>query len=156
MNKTINTHEILRKYGKGAENLLALLHELQDANDEHYLNAESLAAVAAHMGLTEGYVYGVASFYTMFSLKPRGRHIVRVCQSPPCHLLGSTDVAKELIKVLGISFGGTTTDGLFTLEMSSCLGVCGVAPAMMIDDEVYGNLTTSRVHEIIEDLRRVK
>ncbi|HAP43610.1 MAG TPA: NADH-quinone oxidoreductase subunit E [Spirochaetaceae bacterium] len=152
----MNTHEILQKYGKDAENLLALLHELQNTHEQHYLSAENLAAAAAHMGLTEGYVYGVASFYTMFSLKPRGRHIVRVCQSPPCHLMGSTDVARELIKVLGVSFGETTADGQFSLEMSSCLGVCGVAPAMMVDDEVYGNLSASRVHEIIEDLRRVK
>jgi len=147
---------ILQKYGKSTDNLLGLLHDLQNANEQHYLSQDSLSAAAKHLGLPVGYVYGVATFYTMFSLKPRGRYIVRVCQSPPCHLLGSSDVSKELISALGVGFGETTADGLFTLEMSSCLGVCGVAPAIMINDEVYGNLTVPRMHEIIEDLRRAK
>lgn len=147
---------ILQRYGKSADNLLGLLHELQNADEQHYLSQDSLDAAARHLELPVGYVYGVASFYTLFSLKPRGRYIIRVCQSPPCHLLGSSDVSKELVGMLGVGFGETTADGLFTLEMSSCLGVCGVAPAMMINDEVYGNLTVSRMHEIIEDLRRLK
>jgi NADH:ubiquinone oxidoreductase subunit E len=101
-------------------------------------------------------VYGVATFYTMYSLKPRGRNLIRVCQSPPCHLLGSTTVAKELMRQLGIAFGETTADKRFTLEMSSCLGVCGVAPAMMVNDEVYGNLTPELIAEVIAGLRREK
>ena len=147
---------ILQKYEKSTDNLLGLLHDLQNASEQHYLSQDSLSAAAKHLGLPVGYVYGVATFYTMFSLKPRGRYIVRVCQSAPCHLLGSSDISRELIEALGVGFGETTADGLFTLEMSSCLGVCGVAPAMMINDEVYGNLTVPRMREIIEDLRRVK
>lgn len=150
----MNTQAILQKYEKSADNLLGLLHDLQNADEQHYLSQDSLSAAAKHLDLPAGYVYGVASFYTMFSLKPRGRYVVRVCQSPPCHLLGSTDISKELIEVLGIGFGETSADGLFTLEMSSCLGVCGVAPAMMVNDEVYGNLSSPRMREIIEDLRR--
>ena len=152
----MNTQAILQKYGKSTDNLLSILHELQNTHEQHYLTTEGMSAVAKHLGVPAGYVYGVASFYTMFSLKPRGRFIIRVCQSPPCHLLGSTNVSKELIKELGIGFGETTGDGLFTLEMSSCLGVCGVAPAMMINDEVYGNLTESRIREIIDTMRRGK
>lgn len=148
------TQEILQKYEKKADSLLGMLHDLQDADERHYLSPESLSAAAEYLGLPASYVYGVTTFYTMFSLKPRGRYIVRVCQSPPCHLEGSTDISKELAKELGIGFGETTADGLFTLEMSSCLGVCGVAPAMMIGDEVYGNLTAARVGEIIDDKRR--
>ncbi len=153
MRKEMNTQEILQRHGKGADELLGLLHELQDAHERHYLPPESLGAAAEHMGLPASEVYGVASFYTMFSLKPRGRYIVRVCQSPPCHLLGSTDVSRELVKELGVQLGETTADGMFTLEMSSCLGVCGVAPAMMINDEVYGNLTVARIGEIIDEKR---
>lgn len=152
----MNTQEILQKYDKSADNLLGMLHELQEAHELHYLPPESMKAAADHLGLPTGYVYGVATFYTMFSLEPRGRYIVRVCQSPPCHLLGSTDVSKELMNALGIGFGETTADGMFTLEMSSCLGVCGVAPAMMINSEVYGNLTVDRVKKIVDDLRRGK
>jgi len=113
-----------------------------------------MQAAAEHLGLPPSYVYGVATFYTMFSMEPRGRYVIRVCQSPPCHLMGSTDLSKELVKALGIGFGETTKDGLFTLEMSSCLGVCGVAPAMMINGEVFGNLTQARVYEILDDKRR--
>ena len=134
--------------------LLPALHIAQKQLGHLPLEAQEDLAELLEVPATR--VREVVTFYTMFSLKPRGRHIVRVCQSPPCHLMGSTDVARELIKVLGVSFGETTADGQFSLEMSSCLGVCGVAPAMMVDDEVYGNLSASRVHEIIEDLRRVK
>jgi NADH:ubiquinone oxidoreductase subunit E len=90
----------------------------------------------------------------MFSLVPRGKYIVRICQSPPCHLLGATPIAQELMKQLGVGFHETTADGVFTLEMSSCLGICGVAPAMMINDEVYGNLTPERIAAIVAEKRR--
>ena len=152
----MNAQTILEKYDKQPDNLLGLLHDLQDAHEQHYLTPDNMRAAAQHLGLPFSFVHGVATFYTMFSLTPRGRHIVRICQSPPCHLLGATDVSKELIKALGVRFGETTGDGLFTLEMSSCLGVCGVAPAMMIDGDVYGNLTPTRIREIIEDKRRGK
>jgi len=150
----MNTQEILRRYPKSADNLIGLLHELQEAEERHYLTSEGMQAAAEYLGLPPSYVYGVASFYTMFSMEPRGRYVIRVCQSPPCHLMGSTDLSKELVKALGIGFGETTKDGLFTLEMSSCLGVCGVAPAMMINGEVFGNLTQARVYEILDDKRR--
>ena len=152
----MNTQEILRKYDKGADNLISLLHELQEAEERHYLTPEGMKAAADHLDLPPSYVYGVATFYTMFSTEPRGRYIIRVCQSPPCQLMGSTEVSKELVKALGVGFGETTKDGLFTLEMSSCLGVCGVAPAMMVNGEVYGNLTPARIHEVIDDMRRAK
>ncbi len=106
------------------------------------------------MNLPYSYVHGVATFYSMFSLKPRGKYIIRVCESPTCHLMGSSDVIIELAKTLGVGIGETTKDGLFTLELTSCIGVCGVAPAMMINEEVFGNLTPERVQQIIEEKRR--
>lgn len=148
--------KILQRYERSADNLLAILHDLQDASPEHYLSDADLRAAADYLKLAYGFVHGVATFYTMYSLKPRGRNLIRVCQSPPCHLLGSTTIARELMRLLGIGFGQTTPDKLFTLEMTSCLGVCGVAPAMMVNDRVYGNLTQERIAEIIADLRRAK
>ena len=145
---------ILNKYPQSPDHLLGLLHELQDASGTHSLAPEDLKAAADHLRLPYSYVYGVASFYTMFSFKPRGRYLVRICQSPPCHLMGATTLTRELMNQLGVKIGQTTEDGLFTLEMTSCLGVCGIAPAMMIDDEVYGNLTPERIAEIIADKRR--
>jgi NADH-quinone oxidoreductase subunit E len=148
--------KILKKYKPDADNLLGILHDIQDASEAHYLSDADLRAVADFLGLAYSFVYGVATFYTMYSLKPRGRHLIRVCQSPPCHLLGATTVSRELIRLLGINFGETSADKLFTLEMSSCLGVCGVAPAMMVNDQVYGNLTPELIAEVIAGLRRGK
>jgi NADH:ubiquinone oxidoreductase subunit E len=152
----MNREKILKKYKPQPENLLGILHDIQNVSAEQYLTADDLRAVADFLKLNYGFVHGVATFYTMFSLKPRGKYLIRVCQSPPCHLLGSTTIARELMRLLGIGFGATTADKRFTLEMASCLGVCGVAPAMMINDQVYGNLTAERIAEVIEGLRSGK
>jgi len=148
--------KILKQYEGTGDNLLAVLHDMQDANPEHYLSDDDLRAAADYLKLPYSFVYGVATFYTMYSLKPRGKNLIRVCQSPPCHLLGSSTISLELIRLLGVGFGETTPDKLFTLEMTSCLGVCGVAPAMMINKRVYGNLTKERIAEVIEGLRRAQ
>lgn len=145
--------EILKKYKPTTDNILYILHELQDSNPQHYLSEEDLKAVAEYLKVPLSYVHGVVTFYSMFSLKPRGKYIIRLCQSPPCWLQGACNVKEELERILGIRMGETTPDGLFTLEFSSCLGVCGVAPAMMVNDTVYGNLTPEKMEEIIEDLR---
>ena len=150
----MTSQKIIQQYDPSPENLLSILHDLQDANQRHYLTELDLQAAAGYLRLPFSFVQGVATFYTMFSLTPRGKFIIRVCESPPCHLLGSTTIAQELMKLLGIQFGETTRDDFFTLEMSSCLGVCGVAPALMINDEVYGNLTPQRIREILEEKRR--
>jgi NADH:ubiquinone oxidoreductase subunit E len=146
--------KIIQQYDPSPENLLSILHDLQDANQRHYLTEQDLQAAAGYLRLPSSFVQGVATFYTMFSLTPRGNFIIRICESPPCHLMGSTTIAQELMKLLGIQFGETTGDELFTLEMSSCLGVCGVAPAMMVNNEVFGNLTPHRIREILEEKRR--
>ncbi len=145
---------LLGRYPPAREHLLEMLHDLQDQNPQHYLSDDAMAAVASYLGLALSDVRGTASFYSMFSFAPRGRHIIRICASPPCQLLGATTVLQKLIDVLGIAVGETTTDGLFTLETTSCLGVCGVAPAMMIDDEVYGNLAPEGIEAVIEKIRR--
>jgi len=146
--------ELLNKYPPVREHLLEMLHDLQDHNSQHYLSNEALAGVASYLNLPLSEVKGVASFYSMFSFTPRGRHVIRVCESPPCQLCGATTVLEELKRVLGVGLGETTKDNQFTLETTSCLGACGVAPAMMIDDEVYGNLTPERIRAIIERIRR--
>jgi NADH:ubiquinone oxidoreductase subunit E len=148
--------KILKRHERSGDNLLAILHDIQDASPEHYLSDADLRAAADYLRLPYSFVHGVASFYTMYSLKPRGKNLIRVCQSPPCHLLGSSTISRELIRLLGIGFGETSADRLFTLEMTSCLGVCGVAPAMMVNDRVYGNLTAERIADIVDDLRRAQ
>ncbi len=147
---------ILKKFEPKRENLLLLLHALQKNNIQNYLTAEDLESAALYLSLPLSFVHGVATFYSMYSLKPRGQYIVRICQSPPCHQMRSGDLIEEASRVLGVEVGETTSDGLFTLETSECLGVCGVAPAMTVNEEVYGNLTPERVRAIFSEKRRAK
>ncbi|MBC7221547.1 NAD(P)H-dependent oxidoreductase subunit E [Candidatus Bipolaricaulota bacterium] len=150
---TVEKKAILQKFPRSPDVLLSLLHALQRTNPQNYLTQEDLKLAAEYLGLPLSRVRDAVSFYTMFSLKPRGRHIIRVCESPNCHLAGAWSVVEELKKTLGIEVGQTTPDGLFTLELTSCLGACGVAPVMMVDDEVFGNLTPERVREILRGIR---
>ena len=148
----MNIAEIVRENGNHRENLLQILHAVQAASGDNSLHQDALAQLARIMNLPVSELVGTASFYSMFSLQPRGRHVIRLCESPPCYIKGSENVLLALEKRLGVTLGGTTSDGRFTLETASCLGVCGVAPAMMIDDVVYGNLTGEKVNEIIDRL----
>lgn len=149
-------HHIMEKYAQSGDNLIGILHDLQEESEWNFLSKDDLEAAADYLDLPYSFVHGVATFYTMFSLKPRGRHVIRVCQSPPCQLLGASTVSDELKNQLNVEFGQTSTDQMFTLEMTSCLGVCGVAPAMMIDGDVYGNLTVEKIAGILDARRRAQ
>ena len=147
---------VLQKYEAKEENLLYILHDIQDSSDTNSLNNKDLEEVAAYVGVPLSRVNGVVSFYSMFSSRQRGKYIIRLCQSPPCFIKGSVNVYEKIKQQLKISEDETTDDGLFTLEFSSCLGVCGLAPAMMINDDVYGNLTEERVVEILNNYRSLE
>jgi NADH-quinone oxidoreductase subunit E len=143
--------EIVEKRGTGRENLLEILHDIQESTEGHYLPEDKLKELSKAMELSVGDIVSTATFYSLFSLTPRGKHIIRVCESPPCYVMGESNVLDAVETMLGIKVGETTKDGNFTLETTSCLGTCGVAPVMMIDDEVYGNLTYDRVMDIIDE-----
>jgi len=153
MGEQTSVRTILEKYEPSGEYLLDMLHDVQEADAQNHLSREALREVADYVGLPPSSVISSATFYSMFSLTPRGRHIIRICESPPCQLVGAESLLDVLIETLGVEVGGTTEDGVFTLETSSCLGVCGVAPAMMIDEELYGNLTKERLLETLESVR---
>jgi NADH-quinone oxidoreductase E subunit len=142
--------DVLTPYRDKPEMLLAALREVQDASGTHSINDQEMVQIAAALRVPLSKVYGVATFYSMYSVVPRGRHLIRVCESAPCHLRGAEDVVQMLEELLIVKMGDTTKDGRFTLEFSSCLGVCGVAPAIMVDTEVHGNLTRQRLAEILE------
>jgi len=146
--------ELLERYPATSEFMLDMLHDLQDAEPKNYLKPEALQAVAEYLSVPLSEVVSTATFYTMYSLKPRGKHVIRLCESPPCQLVGAESLLEILAKHLAVKVGETTADGVFELETASCLGVCGVAPAMMIDAELYGNLTEARIVDVIEDVRR--
>ena len=146
----IKKTDILENYPAKMENVLLLLHDIQNNNPRNYLSEKDLWLVAKHLNTTVGVIYGVASYYTMFSLKPRGKHIIRICHSPVCHLAGVFDVLSELTRMLNIGIGGTTPDQRFTLETTACLGQCDAAPAMTVDDVLYKNLTVEKIETIID------
>lgn len=139
---------VASKYAGRPEDLLLALHDVQALRN--YLPREALKAVAHVLQLPESRVCSVAGFYSMFSTAPRGRHIIRVCTSTPCRVSMARELIDSLVHHLGIEMGGTTKDGMFTLESSSCLGLCDVSPAMMVDSEVYGNLVPGDARRIIE------
>ncbi len=106
-----------------------------------YLSREAMAAVSEELGVPIAELYGVATFYTQFHLKPRGRHIIRVCRGTACHVRGSAKIMDKIMKMLDVKENGTTEDLRFTLEPVACLGCCGLAPVVMIDDDTHGRLT---------------
>ena len=141
------TNKIIDEYGADPETLVEILREL---NQEYgYLTSEHLEAVANKLRLPSSKVYSVASFYSMISLKPVGKHVIRFCEDAPCHIAGGRDVWEALEQELGIPFGETTTDGKWTLLPTSCIGACAVGPVMMVDEKIYGNLTPDKVKTII-------
>jgi NADH-quinone oxidoreductase subunit E len=147
--------EIVDTRGNARENLLQILHDIQDQSGDHSLHTTELETLAGIMSIPVADIIGTASFYTMFSLKPRGRHVIRLCESPPCYIMGEENILAALEAKMGITVGQTTPDRQFTLETSSCLGTCGVAPVMMIDDEVYGNLTEEKVGPLIDRIKEL-
>lgn len=142
--------EIVESFGNDRENLIEILHEIQDISGDNSLHKDALEELSEIMNIPVSDIVGTATFYTMFSLKPRGKHIIRVCESPPCHIMGSDNILMILEGLLGVNTGETTEDKMFTLETSSCLGACGVAPVISINDEVYGNLTEEKVQRIVD------
>jgi NADH-quinone oxidoreductase subunit E len=149
----MKTSEILKKFSPEHKNMLNILHAMQDNNPYNYLGTDDLKAVASYLNTTLSHIYGVATYYTMFSVKPRGRYIIRACNSPVCLMEGSLNVLEELKQLLAIEIGETTGDRLFTLEVSECLGQCARAPVMMINKEIYGNLDRQAISDIIQDLK---
>ena len=145
--------EICQKYAPHKDNLIQILHEVQDQDPQHYISPEAVDTIAEYLKIPVNHIYGVLTFYTMYSTKPRGKNIIRLCESPPCYLKGSENILRKLKILLGINIGETTKDGIFTLEFTSCLGVCGNAPVMMINDDVYGDLTEEKVEDIIAKIR---
>jgi len=103
--------------------------------------------------VTESRIYGVLTFYTLLSTKPRGKYVVQVCNDVPCYVKGSVNVLEILEKALGVKEGETTADGVFTLEFTSCLGCCDKAPAMRIGGQLYGELNGDKITEIIAKYR---
>jgi NADH-quinone oxidoreductase E subunit len=144
--------EIVAKFPKGRrETLIPLLQAVQE--EFGFLPEESLGDIGKHLGIATAKVYGVATFYNQFRLKPIGKHIVRVCRGTACHVRGSKLLLDTFAGELGVKPGDTTPDGEFTLETVACLGACSIAPVVTVDDDFHGAVPTRNVGKIIKKYR---
>ena len=128
--------------------LLGMMKETQEKSG--YISEEAMGHMAETLQLPIGDVYGAATFYSFLSTKPLGRHVIRICKSVPCVLQNGETLIETIGKELGIAPGETTPDGRFSFELTNCIGACDQAPAMLVDDEVYGDLTAEKIREILQ------
>ena len=144
--------ELLSRYPVKRSALLPLLNLAQ--REEGYVSEAAMKEIAKILDLTPPQVYETATFYTMLNLKPIGKFHIQICKSIMCGLVGSDDIIQWLQNRLGIRVGQTTGDRFFTLSAVECLGSCGTAPMMQINDDYYEQLTAEKVGQVLEDLRR--
>lgn len=148
-------HKIIARYPEGKQKsaLIPILHVAQKEFGG-WLDVPVMDYVASLLSIKPIEVYEVATFYTMFNMKPVGKYVLEVCQTGPCMLKGSDDILSHIRETLNIKSGETTADGLFTLKPAECLGACGYAPMMQLGKFYHENLTKEKVDEILELCRQ--
>jgi NADH-quinone oxidoreductase subunit E/NADP-reducing hydrogenase subunit HndA len=134
--------------------LIAILHRAQELYG--YLDRSVMDDIALTMNIPTAHIWGVATFYHYFNLKPKGVHAISLCLGTACYVKGAEAVLEAIKKELKIDIGATTQDNLFTLQETRCLGTCGLAPVMMIDEKIYGGLTPKKAVGIIQDIKKSK
>ena len=144
----------IEKHGAKRDALIPILSEINRALG--YIPAEAIREVRKQLQVpvepvfvSESQLYTLASFYDMLSTEPRGRHVIKFCENAPCHVVGGQAVWDALCETLDLSNGETTPDKKWTLVTTSCLGLCSVGPVVLIDDDIYGNVSTEQIHEIL-------
>ncbi len=142
---------LIEKYKEKKGNMIPLLQGTQDVYG--YIPRAAFIKISKETGLELSDMYGVATFYAQFRLDPVGKYIVKVCHGTACHVQNANSVTDALKEALKVEDGGTTEDGMFTLESVACLGCCSLAPVMMIGDETYGKLSGSQAVKIIKNIR---
>ena len=138
----------IAEFGAKESSLIAILQRAQDAY--RYLPAEIFPYLSERLGVSEAAIYGVATFYSFFSLNPKGKYKISVCLGTACYVKGSGDIFKKLLEKLGVEDGGCTADGKFSVEACRCIGACGLAPVLTVNDDVYGRLTVDDIDGILE------
>lgn len=139
--------EVARQFKELKGALIPVLHETQDLFG--YLPEEAMQIVSIELNIPMAEIFGVATFYSFFSLEPKGEHVIRVCLGTACYVRGSQAVLDEFSKKLNVEVGKTTEDGKFTLEAMRCLGACGLAPVLSVADEVHGKVGAADVQKIL-------
>lgn len=145
--------EIIEYHGRKASSLIPIMQDIQ--TEYRYLPGELLTYVASQIGVTEAKAYSVATFYENFSFEPKGKYVIKVCDGTACHVRKSVPVREAIMKELGLNAKKHTTDDMmFTIEIVSCLGACGLAPVMMVNDDVHPKMTPDLAVEVIQGLRK--
>ncbi len=142
--------EICEKYNNDQGELINILHEAQHL--QGYLPEEMQRLIASKLNIPVSKVYGVVTFYTFFTMTPKGRHPISVCMGTACYVRGSEKLLEEFKRRLGIDVGETTPDGKFSLDCLRCVGACGLAPVVMIGEKVYGRLQAADIKNILDEL----
>ena len=146
---------VLEKYALVPGSLITILQQAQ--NIYGYLSQEAIMYISKRTGILPAKIYGVATFYAQFRLKPVGKYLIMLCKGTACHVHGADRIEEAVVEHLGIQDGETTEDGIFTLNNVACLGCCSLAPVMMIKsadgEETYGNLTKDSVVKILDEIR---
>lgn len=145
--KNLQLAQLLAEYRTQKGALIPVLQKAQDIYG--YLPENALRKIAQELKIPLSKIYGVVTFYAQFHLKPRGKYVIRVCQGTACHVRGGSTVFKEIQGLLQIKDGETTPDLKFTLESVACLGACGLAPVMMVNDDTHGRLTKDAVAKVL-------
>lgn len=146
------TDEIIASHGLTQAALIPIIQDIQA--EYRYLPPELLSYVASELSIDEAKAYSVATFYENFSFEPKGKYIIKVCNGTACHVRKSVSILERLYSELGLSEGKATTDDMmFTLETVSCLGACGLAPVLTVNDKVYPAMTPDAAAELIRELR---
>lgn len=148
---TEEIEQIIRRYPADKRYIMPIMHDLRQRYN--YLPREALEATAEHTGVPFSQVYSMATFYKAFSLVPRGRITLRVCDGTTCHIKGSTILVDEIYRNLGIKPGETTPDREFSLETVNCIGACAIAPALLANERVFSRVNAAGLKEIIEGYR---
>lgn len=144
--------EIIGRYGTESRWLIPIIQDVQ--TEYRYLPPELLSYIATKLNITEAKAYSVATFYENFSFEQKGKYVIKVCDGTACHVRKSTAILDRLYKELGLAKGKHTTDDMmFTVETVSCLGACGLAPVLIVNDEVHAAMTPEKVTALIKELR---
>ena len=147
--------EILAKHGRQASNIIAILQDVQETY--RYLPREIFPYLSKELGMTTANIYSVATFYENFSLEPKGKYVIKVCNGTACHVRKSIPILEKLRETLNLKEGQATTDDfVFTVETVSCLGACGLAPVLMVTDTVHPSMTPEKVVALVQELREGK
>jgi len=140
---------LVQNHGDEKAELIPILHEIN--RELGYISDKAIKELSKRMNLPSSHIYSVATFYRMLSTEPRGRHVIQFCESAPCHVAGGRLVWQKLQRELGLEKGETSQDDKWTLLTTSCLGLCGVGPVMVIDNDIYGNVTPEQVPGILKN-----